>query len=228
MLEWLRAELYKSEEKKERVYILTHMSPIDCLESWANIYNALIDRFSNIIRGQFAGHNHGDLYTVFRDKITNKINNVLFMASSLTTYSQRNPSFRIYEIDLDTLLPIDYNEYRLNLGKWNNSPNDNIEWDLAYTFSKEYKLDDASYESYARLTEMLRTDRETIDRYDHNVKSQIGEFKKIKKNSSINIEYYCGTFPTQSLQNKCKGTELGKLDKIMDYIRGPWKNKSKN
>jgi sphingomyelin phosphodiesterase len=180
MLEWLRKELYKSEEKKERVYILTHMSPIDCLESWANVYTAIIDRFSYIIRGQFAGHNHGDLYTVFRDSSTNKVNNVLYMASSLTTYSKRNPSFRIYEIDLDTLLPIDYNEYRLNLGKWNNLTNENIEWDLAYTFSKEYKLNDSTYESYEKLTEMLRTDQETVEKYARNVSSQIEELKKKK------------------------------------------------
>lgn len=224
MLEWLRAELYKAEENKERVYILSHISPGSCLDSWAKLYTALIDRFSHIIKGQFAGHTHGDYYTVFRDSFTNKVNNVLFMPASLTTYSRRNPSFRVYDIDYDTLLPVDYTEYRLNLEKWNNLPDENIEWDLAYTFSKEYNLPDATNESYEKLTEMLKTDEDIVKKFAHNASSGTQTFNS-NENSSFNIGYYCDTFPTESMKNECRGSKKGKLDEWMDYFRGPWKIK---
>jgi len=225
MLEWLRNELYTAENKKERVYILTHISPGNCLDTWAKIYTAIIDRFSHIIRGQFAGHTHGDNYTAFRDSITNKVNNVLFMPGSLTTYSRRNPSFRIYEIDTETLLPVDYIDYRLDLAKWNNMTDvENIQWDLAYTFSKEYNLPDATYESYDKLTEMLRTDEETVKKYSHNESSGTVNYSP-KENEGINITFYCGTFPTESLQNQCSGRHKGKLDQYLDFIRGSWKHK---
>lgn len=48
-------------------------------------------------------------------------------------YTNQNPSFRIFEIDQETNLPVNYFQYRLNLSKVNsNISNDPLKWDLAY------------------------------------------------------------------------------------------------
>lgn len=64
-LEWLRRELYKSEEKDEAVYLISHIPSSSCLDEWARVYVALIDRFAYNIRGQFYGHSHSDSYHVY-------------------------------------------------------------------------------------------------------------------------------------------------------------------
>lgn len=45
-----------------------------------------------------------------------------------------HPSFRIFEIDAETHVPVNYYQYRLDLDKWNkeNTTKD-IAWDLAYS-----------------------------------------------------------------------------------------------
>jgi sphingomyelin phosphodiesterase len=42
------------------VYIIGHIPPNNNMNSWALRYNAIVDRFSYNIRGQFYGHTHND------------------------------------------------------------------------------------------------------------------------------------------------------------------------
>ncbi len=50
------------------------------------------------------------------------------------SYTLLNPSFRVFEVDAETNQPINYQQYRLNLTKWNQNTTGPIEWDLAYDF----------------------------------------------------------------------------------------------
>ena len=102
-LDWLRKELYESEVKNENVYILSHFPSRSFLETWSRVYSAIVEIYSHIIRGQFIGHAHGDSLQVFRDLDTGNINNAGYTPASLTTYSKRNPSFRVYHLDAEAL-----------------------------------------------------------------------------------------------------------------------------
>lgn len=81
-------------------------------------YNALIDRFSYLIRGQFYGHTHSDHLGFFlsmpehKNVRTDPLSNYYLIAPSLTTYSNRMPEFRLMEVDYDTMQVIDYHQYR--------------------------------------------------------------------------------------------------------------------
>jgi sphingomyelin phosphodiesterase len=76
-------------------------------------FNALTDRYSYIIRGQFYGHSHTDHFSFFPSINNNsRIVNYFFIAPSLTTYSDKNPEYRIMTIDYDTLQVLDYEQYR--------------------------------------------------------------------------------------------------------------------
>jgi len=76
-------------------------------------FNALTERYSYIIRGQFYGHSHTD-HIGFFPNIANysTISNYFFIAPSLTTYSNKHPEYRIMTIDSDTLQVVDYDQYR--------------------------------------------------------------------------------------------------------------------
>lgn len=73
-----------------------------CFNTWSKVFNALVDRYSYIIRGIFGGHSHADELEIFYDSETEEAINATFIAPSLTTYSNRNPSFRVFEVDADT------------------------------------------------------------------------------------------------------------------------------
>lgn len=81
-------------------------------------YNALVDRYSYIIRGQFYGHTHSDHVSFFPQmKNTSNINtvalsNYYLVSPSITTYSDRIPEYRVMDVDFDTLQVLDYSQYR--------------------------------------------------------------------------------------------------------------------
>lgn len=72
------------------------------MNTWSKIFNALIDRYSYIVRGIFTGHSHSDELEVFYND-NNEAVNANFIAPSLTTYNHRKPSFRVFEADKETL-----------------------------------------------------------------------------------------------------------------------------
>jgi len=113
MLQWIEDELKESEANNQFVWILGHIPPNNALNEWSMRFNALTDRFSYIIRGQFYGHTHDDeigFFPSFANK--SKISNVYFTAPSLTTYNNRNPEYRVMTVDFDTLQIVDYDQYR--------------------------------------------------------------------------------------------------------------------
>jgi len=67
-LEWMRKTLYEAEKYSEKVMILGHIPPGDvtCHSEFGNRYSVLVDRFENIIRGQFFGHTHVSQFQIVR------------------------------------------------------------------------------------------------------------------------------------------------------------------
>jgi len=155
-LKWLREELYDAERRNLSVFILGHIPTggSGCYDQWSNRYRALVERFSNNIRAQFFGHTHDDHFQVARSFEDNKPIGVNFIAPSMTTFTFHNPSFRIYEFDAETHVPVNYRQYRLHLDKWSNHPGP-IEWDLGYSFVEEYNLPDMSPESFDLLADRI-------------------------------------------------------------------------
>lgn len=94
----------------------------------------MVDRFTHVIRGQFFGHSHNDEFEVVRSYKDNSPVGTVYIAPSFTTFTDHHPSFRIFEIDSETNVPVNYYQYRLDLDKWNKDTVGPIQWDLAYDF----------------------------------------------------------------------------------------------
>lgn len=101
MLAWIEEELKESEKTGQIVYIIGHIPINDNLNDWSMRFNALVDRYSYIVRGQFYGHTHADEISFFPSmKSSGNIKNAdlvgfNLVAPSLTTYSDRIPEYRI-------------------------------------------------------------------------------------------------------------------------------------
>jgi len=169
-LAWLRQELYDSESKNQTVFIMGHIPPghYNCHSDWSFRYRALVDRFTNIIAGQFFGHSHNDELEIVRSFTDNSPVGVVYIAPSLTTYSMLNPSYRIFVYDNDTNQPLNYNQYRLNLTFWNQNTTGPIAWDLAYDVISQYNMSNMTYAAFDQVVSQLNTSAEVAAIYANN------------------------------------------------------------
>lgn len=96
-LKWLVQVLLESEDKNEKVHIIGHACPSTCLSSWSRAYYEIINRFADIITGQFFGHSHYDFFKIFYDLSNNNTAiGVAFVTPSVSSYTLVNPGYRIY------------------------------------------------------------------------------------------------------------------------------------
>lgn len=121
MLKWIESELSQSEKIGQKVYLIGHIPPKSNLNDWAIRFNAIVDRYAYIIRGQFYGHTHSDHVSFFpqmknaANVSTAALSNYYLVSPSLTTYSDRIPEYRVMDVDFDTLQVIDYSQYRYKM-----------------------------------------------------------------------------------------------------------------
>jgi sphingomyelin phosphodiesterase len=158
MLVWLQNTLTQSEQNSENVYIIGHIPPscLDCYPQWSNRFGALVERYSHIIRGQFFGHLHSDTFFIYKSFLNqSETVQMGFLAPSLTPNYKRNPSFRVYEIDMDTKIPVNYQNYVLDIVKANQDPSQPLKWEVAYDFLSTYNFKDLSLDTYDTLREEL-------------------------------------------------------------------------
>lgn len=96
---------------------MSHIPPgnSDCWSVFSREFVKIVERFESTVVAQFYGHTHNDeikiTYSTDSSSLTNSSDdsnttvttqrpiNVAFMAGSLTTYADLNPSYRVYTID---------------------------------------------------------------------------------------------------------------------------------
>jgi len=126
---WLQRELEASETIDEDVFIIMHI-PLGtdfAIAKWNDVFNALMERFANTVVSLFSGHTHSDhLKFLTQSDDKSKVYMQNFIGNSLTTYSNYEPSFRVFKVDSDTNWLIDYDQYRLDLEKWNKVTDPNV------------------------------------------------------------------------------------------------------
>ncbi|KJH49735.1 Ser/Thr phosphatase family protein [Dictyocaulus viviparus] len=171
-MSWFVLELLKAELSGESVHVLSHIPPGDseCLEGWARNYYRVIQRFSDTITAQFFGHVHTDYFTVFYENMHNISSapvGVLYAAPSVTTFSDMNPAYRIYEINItDNFKVENIMNYFADLEKATieNPP----EWKLLYSAKDEYGLDDLSLSSWNKLVNIVHHDEKIAQKFFRN------------------------------------------------------------
>ena len=65
-LQWFADTMLQAEREGSNVIIIGHISPGSgsCWPVWSEKFNAIVQRFENIVRGQFYGHAHTELYVI--------------------------------------------------------------------------------------------------------------------------------------------------------------------
>ena len=126
MLRFLTDELFRAEKDGERVWIIGHViTGWDGSESIfkpTELFYHIVSRFApHTIAAIFFGHTHEDHFQVFyraTDSSTTKVKRntmnavaTSFIAPSITTYQNLNPTFRVMKVDPDTYDVYDFDQY---------------------------------------------------------------------------------------------------------------------
>ena len=156
ILNKLSESLYESEQKGEKVILLTHIPFADDSSQtvFARFIKVLFGRFRHIISCSLAAHTHTDQMKFYKDD-QGQNTMVEFISPSLTTYNDINPSYRIYQFS-DSGGFMDYTQYRFNIDVMNVYA---LEGDLRFYFDRVYSLLDEyqiqttnHWSKYAALT----------------------------------------------------------------------------
>ncbi len=117
-------------------------------------YHALMERFTNIIRGQMFGHIHSDNVQVMRGIVdTTKISGLVYILPQFSTFEYANPSYRIFELQANNYAITNYYQYRLYIDEANRDDNPN--WRIAYIFKDLYGVSAINYEDVAAAIERI-------------------------------------------------------------------------
>jgi len=97
-LAWVEELLRGAEKNNENIYITGHIPPalVGCYPDWAGRYNALIERFSGVVKGQFFAHTHTEDLHITRSFNNSAPTGYIMTTSSVTTNLERQPAFRLY------------------------------------------------------------------------------------------------------------------------------------
>lgn len=98
-LEWLIKELDHAEKVGAKVTILGHVPPLhENYDAWIHNYIRIVDRYQEVIASTFYGHTHKDEVVVQYNHEKKPVS-VSFISGSLTTFSNLNPQYTIYDMD---------------------------------------------------------------------------------------------------------------------------------
>jgi hypothetical protein len=116
-LAWLEEKLYQMEANGEIAILIGHHPPASesALFEWGSRFRILMDRFQHIVRLSFFGHVHTEEHNAIKSWVNNKSVGLNFWSGSMSTYSDTYPSFRRFILDVETMLPIEIETYRLDV-----------------------------------------------------------------------------------------------------------------
>jgi sphingomyelin phosphodiesterase len=160
-LSWLAKTLQNSENIGEKVHILGHIHPSSCMDSWSENYYRIVNRYESTITGQFFGHSHSDEFELFYDLKDNKrATGIAYIPGSVTTYSNLNPGYRIYEVDglhsNATWQVLDYKNVFMNLTEAN--INLRPVYRTEYTAKEAYGLKSLFPQDWSNLIDRMLND----------------------------------------------------------------------
>ncbi|CAI2361037.1 unnamed protein product [Moneuplotes crassus] len=166
-LEWIEDTLRQAEENNEKVYIISHVFPggADCLYEWSVRYRAIVERYQHVILHHFVGHDHVEFFNIITDTKNQDDIGMMQAPGGVTTFTDDNPAFKIYEIDYETGLPVRGHKHFFNITEANLG---NPRWQYDFEQTEEYAMADLSPRSFRDLTERFLTEEGTATKYFKN------------------------------------------------------------
>ena len=119
-IKFLMDELNYLEQNSGSAFIVGHVLPDDgCTHDFSVRLRAILERYQHIIKMTVFGHNHNDLVKVAMSYSQPETPvGYIHSCGSMTTWGG-NPQFCVYEVDAETLLPVNRYTYSFDMIKAN-------------------------------------------------------------------------------------------------------------
>eukprot|EP00727_Mastigamoeba_balamuthi_P009788 m51a1_g5431 hypothetical protein (432) ;mRNA; r:158079-159610 len=156
--EFAESVLSAARSNGEAVWILVHIpvADSDLKDEFSEWYSGLVSRYSDVIKGQFAGHTHVDELRIIRDPATHKAVGHMYVAPSLTPYVGGNkngiwPAIRVWQYEPTTGELLDYVQLHVNMTAATDSENPTVGLVQGYSARSEWGIRDLSTASWESL-----------------------------------------------------------------------------
>src|SRR4051812_38003261 len=109
---------------------------------------AVVLEYSDVVVAQMYGHTHDDEFELLSGGSPAAPVCPIFLAPSVTSVGDHNPSYRIYYLDPTSWQVLDYEQFIMNVTDANDAGNDTLpSWVLEYSAQEAYSLSDLSASS---------------------------------------------------------------------------------
>lgn len=156
-LRWLIEELLLAEQAGENVHIIGHIPPDnrECTQGWLYNFMRIVERFQDTILAQYYGHTHADEFRVLYS-VANETKSIgfEFVAPSLTTYTEYNPAYRVYQMNSRGQL-FDHETYFFNITRSNWDFRSEPSWRLGYRALETFRLDSLHHSEWHQMIERM-------------------------------------------------------------------------
>ncbi|GCC17489.1 hypothetical protein chiPu_0020587 [Chiloscyllium punctatum] len=162
-----------------KVYIIGHVPPGFFekkrgthwfQEKFNKRYIEIIQKHSQVIAGQFFGHQHRDSFKIFYSNDGSPVS-AMFIAPAVTPWKttlpglqkgSQNPGIRLFQYDVDTLQILDMVTYYLNLTLANAQA---LLWEEEYRLTEAFQVHDGTAGSMQAVLDKLSQDKDYLQKY---------------------------------------------------------------
>ncbi|KAI7691032.1 Sphingomyelin phosphodiesterase [Sarcoptes scabiei] len=164
-LAWLIEELSEAEQRGSYVTLLGHIPTSDLYDAWSHNFIRIFERFSHLITASYHGHAHTNEIGLIMDK-NDDVVGVNFITGSLTTYSQLNPSYKIFELNA-VGEPLNFQSYFLEMEIANQQPItvQDLKWRFEFDGKYAYGMTDMTTCSWRKFLHAAKRDLDLAYQY---------------------------------------------------------------
>jgi hypothetical protein len=187
-LKWLEAQLKSAKSANKKVYIMSHVPPVDksktlykknCLQQYVN----LLGEYSESIASHLTGHTNDDsLAAIYKSKneyqvaalhkkkdITFKPSDVVgVLTNAPSIIPVNNPGIRVYHYDQDDFTVLGWDQYTTDL-KEDNKKN-SVTWKKEYSSSTTYGVTKLNTAGWQSVVKQLKGSKKLFNKYKSYIK----------------------------------------------------------
>lgn len=166
-LHWMIENLDELEKSGGHAIIIAHVPNLEeCTLQWGHRFHTILDRYSHVISFSVYSHTHYEQFQVIRDLVAKYPVGVGYITSSATSFTGKPPSFDVVYLDPDTMRPVDYEIYAMDLDAAN--ANDTINWYKFFDYRTGYNMTDLRPSNYMKIAERVLREHDVCKLYDYN------------------------------------------------------------
>jgi hypothetical protein len=157
---------------------------------------------------------------------TNKPTGVHYWSGSVSTWFEVNPSFKVFEVDAKTLLPVKSHTYHVDIT--NTPATETVAWKYSHEVTELYGMKDLSPSSFVDLANRIKDDESLALLYQLTKSNGGMETYYPSCDAACRLNLHCSMLNTVYFESKdCMG--LPRLDirndpvaTLMEVLSGPW------